>query len=145
MLLVIINTFLTLLFFILKSLLYRDQTYKVLGIVNYAIYLMHNTVPDNYASTKVAILQPSMLLVSNNVIMLYDRPLLKEFLTTFITTYLSIEIFTFLYKILYDNNFSWETNVQKNIWNSYRNKKKSFRNFNSDRIWTKLPYGFKFR
>lgn len=67
---------------------------------------MHNTVPDNYASTKVAILQPSMLLVSNNVIMLYDRPLLKEFLTTFITTYLSIEIFTFLYKILYDNNFS---------------------------------------
>lgn len=58
---------------------------------------MHNTVPYNYASTKVAILQPSMLLVSKNVIMSYDRPLLKEFVPIFVinVSHLSGEIFTF--------------------------------------------------
>lgn len=55
--------------------------------------LVKNAVPDNYASAKLAfVVHPFKVNVPKNSSTPYDRPMLKEFITTFILMYLTCHV-----------------------------------------------------
>lgn len=64
-------------------------------------------MPKNYVTANVAFLHPSKTKVSKNSNVFYDRPMLKEILTTFV--FLCI-LFTFENIFLKENNFSRREN-----------------------------------